>query len=64
MEEKEEKENILNRLNEKKEIGNVMPINIFFVSKEEKDIFSDLKSLFLNSKKKTLYSKENMIWIQ
>ena len=59
----EEKENLI-PLNEKKEIGNVMPINIFFVSKEEKDIFSDLKSLFLNSKKKTLYSKENMIWIQ
>ena len=36
-EEKEEKENIFNRLNEKKEIGNVMPINIFFVSKHIKN---------------------------
>jgi hypothetical protein len=64
MEEKEKEDNILIPLNEKKEIGNEMPINIFFVSKEEKDNFSDLKSLFLNSKKKTLYLKENIIWIQ
>ena len=48
MEEKEKEDNILIPLNEKKEIGNEIPINIFFVSKEEKDNFSDLKSLFLN----------------
>ena len=57
MEEKEKEDNILIPLNEKKEIGNEMPINIFFVSKEEKDNFSDLKSLFLNSNKKNFVFK-------
>ena len=56
MEEKEN--NILIPLNKKKEIGIEPSINIFFVSKEKTDYFSNLKSLLLKSSKKFTFKGE------
>jgi hypothetical protein len=56
MEEKEK--NILIPLNKKKEIGNELPINLFFVSKEKIEYFSNLKSLLLKSSKKFIFKGE------
>ena len=45
-------------LNKNNEIRNEPPINIFFVSKEETDYFSNLKSLLNSSKKKFTFKGE------
>ena len=56
MEEKDN--NILIPLNKKKEIGIETSINIFFVSKEKTDYFSNLKSLLLKSSKNFTFKGE------